>query len=222
MVQQPHVTQFAGPVDTATYGEYSIPGTPGPLLRFTGRITTGGEFTAEPARYHIYGGWFCPWSHRVAITRALAGLEDIVGMSFVDDDRDGRGWAFREQYGPDPVNGFMLLRQAYEATEEGFDGHVSVPALWDRATSRLVSNDTHGIGIDLASRFGHLATPVTDTYPEHLRGSIEELDGWLGPRSTTACGRPPRLPARPATRSSRRSSGSTTGCPAPGTCSATT
>jgi putative glutathione S-transferase len=168
---------LASPVDTATHGEYAIPDTPGPLLRFTGRIT--GD--ARPFRYHVYGGWFCPWSQRVAITRALSGLGDVVGMSFVDGDRDGRGWAFRERYGPDPVNGFTLLREAYDATEENFDGHVSVPALWDRDTARLVSNDCATIGIDLATRFRHLATPVVDTYPERHRERIEELDRWLGP-----------------------------------------
>ena len=175
------ITRLASPVDTATFGEYRIPDVPGPLLRFTGRITPEGRFTARPFRYHVYGGWFCPWSHRIAITRALAGLTDIVTMSYVDGARDGRGWAFRERYGPDPVNGFTLLREVYEATEEGFDGHVSVPALWDRAGCRLVSNDSHGIGIDLATGFRHLATPLVDTYPQRLRARIEELDRWLGP-----------------------------------------
>jgi glutathionyl-hydroquinone reductase len=177
-------TRLASPVDTETYGEYRIrrdPGDPRPLLRFTGRITDEGAFTARPSRYHLYGGWFCPWSHRVAIIRELAGLHDIVTMSYVDGERDGRGWAFRATYGPDPVNGFTLLRQAYEATEEGFDGHVSVPTLWDRYGAQVVSNDYHGIGIDLATRFRHLADPVADTYPPALADRIEELDRWLGP-----------------------------------------
>ncbi|MET0492998.1 MAG: glutathione S-transferase C-terminal domain-containing protein [Actinoplanes sp.] len=193
MVKLSSRTRLASPVDVATFGEYRIPDTPGPLLRFRGRITADGEFTARPFRYHVYGGWFCPWSQRVAITRALAGLQDIVTMSFVDGERDGRGWAFRESHGPDPVNGFTLLREVYEATEEGFDGHVCVPALWDRANARLVSNDNHDIGIDLATRFPHLATPVVETYPEHLRDRIEELDAWLGPavnRGTGAATRP--------------------------------
>ena len=181
MINLSPATRLAGPVDTATHGEYRIPDAPGPLLRFTARITDDGEFTARPFRYHVYGGWFCPWSHRVAITRSLAGLDDMVTMSFVDGERDGRGWAFREQHGPDPVNGFTYLRQVYEASEEGFDGHVSVPALWDRVHARLVSNDSHTIGIDLATRFRHLATPLVDTYPAHLRDAIEELDRRLGP-----------------------------------------
>ena len=199
MTALPPATRLATPVDPGAYGEYRIPDVPGPLLRFTDRITAGGEFAAEPLRYHVYGGWFCPWSQRVAITRALAGLDDVVGMSFVDGVRDGRGWAFREQHGPDPVNGFVLLREAYEATEAGFDGHVSVPALWDRETSRLVSNDCAGIGLDLATRFAHSATPLVSTYPEPLRDRIEELDRWLGPAVNLGVGAATRPgPARDA------------------------
>lgn len=171
-------TRLASPVDTATYGEYRTP----PETRFAARITEDGPYTARPFRYHCYGGWSCPWTQRVAITRELAGLHDIVTMSYVDDERDGRGWAFRATHGPDPVNGFTLLREAYEATEETFDGHVAVPMLWDRFSSRVVSTDPAGIGIDLATGFRHLAAgnPV-DTYPEALRDDIERLDRWIGP-----------------------------------------
>jgi putative glutathione S-transferase len=173
------MTTYASPVDTATYGEYRVPDTPGPLLRFAGRLGTA-EFPAVTGRYHVYAGWFCPWSQRVLITRALAGLADAVSVSYVDDQRDGRGWAFRATHGPDPVNGFALLRDAYEATAPGFDGHVSVPTLWDRAAGRVVSNDYRTIGIDLATRFRD-DRPRTATYPPGLADEIEELDAWLGP-----------------------------------------
>jgi putative glutathione S-transferase len=171
--------RYAGPVDTARFGEYRIhrrPDDPRPLLRFHGRV---GVPTA--GRYHVYGGAFCPWSQRVDITRRLAGLTDVVSLSHVDDERDGRGWAFRPARGPDPVNGFALLREAFDATEPGFDGHVSVPALWDREHRRLVSNDSDGIAIDLATRFTGVATPLVDTYPVALRPEIDALHGWLGP-----------------------------------------
>jgi putative glutathione S-transferase len=184
MSRLPRSSRLAGPVDTTTHGEYRInrrPDDPRPLYRFTGRITDAGPYTPDAGRYHLYAGWFCPWSQRTTIARALAGLEDVVSVSYVDNARDGRGWAFREQYGPDPVNGFTLLRQAYEATEPDFDGHVSVPALWDRETGRLVSNDFTTIGIDFATRFRAVAEPTADTYPADRREEIEELDAWLGP-----------------------------------------
>ena len=177
---------FASPTDTSTFGEYAIrrdPGDTRPLYRFEGRISNDGstEFPAEAGRYHIWSGWFCPWAQRVTIAHALAGLHDVISVSYVDGTRDARGWAFRETYGPDPVNGFTLLRQAYDATEANFDGHVSVPTLWDRVTGKVVSNQFKTIGIDLATQFGHLATPLIETYPADLTNEIEELDAWIGP-----------------------------------------
>ena len=70
----------------------------------------------------------------------------MISLSVVDPVRDGRGWAFRDGpgYTPDPVNGFTLLRDAYEATEPGYDGHISVPVLWDRETGRIVSQQLPG------------------------------------------------------------------------------
>ncbi|WP_329110293.1 glutathione S-transferase C-terminal domain-containing protein [Micromonospora sp. NBC_01699] len=179
-------SRLASPADPDTHGEYRIvrrPDDPRPVYRFSGRIDehSPAGFTPRAGRYHIYAGWFCPWAHRVTITRALAGLDDVVSVSYVDNVRDGRGWAFRERYGPDPVNGFTLLREAYEATEENFDGHISVPALWDRVTAGVVSNTFKTIGIDLATQFRQLATPLVDTYPERHREEIEELDEWLNP-----------------------------------------
>ena len=99
-------------------------------------------------------------------------------MSVVDPVRDGRGWAFRDGPGctPDPVNGFTLLREAYEATEPGYDGHVSVPVLWDKQTGRIVSNNFPDITIDLGTQFGQWASPAYDLYPAALRPEIDALN----------------------------------------------
>jgi glutathionyl-hydroquinone reductase len=174
--------RYASPVDYEKYGEYG----PGrgfnrgqsferPRYRFQGRITADGSsgYPATPGRYHLYISWGCPWAQRTAIVRKLAALEDVVSLSYVDDTRDGRGWAFRERRGADPVNGFTLLAQAYEATEPGYDGHVSVPVLWDRQTGTIVSNNFPDITIDLGSAFG---TSPVDLYPAPLRGEIDALN----------------------------------------------
>jgi glutathionyl-hydroquinone reductase len=168
---------YASPVDLATYGEYRIPDA-GPGHRFSGRIGDPG-CAAEPGRYHLYAGWFCPWAHRSTLVVALAGLADAVSVSYVDGARDGRGWAFRPATGPDPVNGFTLLRDAYEATEPGFDGHVTVPTLWDRHTGRILSNDAAGLDIDLATAFG--GRTAIELYPDDLRDEIDTFDRWLRP-----------------------------------------
>jgi glutathionyl-hydroquinone reductase len=186
----------ASPVDFATYGDYgdyqpkraaqeARPGRPaGEFVRaaypFRGRITADGSsgYLAEPGRYHLYISWACPWAHRSAIVRSLLGLEDVISLSAVDPVRDGRGWAFRagDGYGLDPVNGFALLREAYEATEPGYDGHVSVPLLWDRQTGAIVSNNFPDITIDLDTQFGAWADPAYDLYPERLRPEIDAIN----------------------------------------------
>ena len=177
----------ASPVDFVSYGDYSVKvpvSADGsfirPLYPFQGRITADGAsgFPAQAGRYHLYVSLACPWAHRSVIVRGLMGLDDVVSLSVVDPVRDGRGWAFREGpgYGPDPVNGFTLIREAYDATEPGYDGHISVPVLWDRETSQIVSNNFPDITIDLGTQFGAWARPGVDLYPEQLRPEIDALN----------------------------------------------
>ena len=185
----------AGPVDFDTYGSYRAyrraavplsgpPQTDGEFrrarYRFRGRVTADGSsgFPAEPGRFHLYISWACPWAHRSAIVRRLMKLDDVVSLSAVDPIRDGRGWAFRagRGFGPDPVNGFAFLSEAYEATEPGYDGHVSVPVLWDRQSGQIVSNNFPDITIDLGTQFTAWADSSMQLYPPELRPQIDALN----------------------------------------------
>ncbi|HEX9065650.1 MAG TPA: glutathione S-transferase C-terminal domain-containing protein [Streptosporangiaceae bacterium] len=181
-------TAGAGPVDFEAFGDYTgrpkgAPATAAefrrPAYPFRGRISADGStgFPAEAGRYHLYISWACPWAQRSAIVRELLGLGDVISLSAVDPIRDGRGWAFREGdgHGPDPVNGFAFLREAYEATEPGYDGHMSVPVLWDKQQGRIVSNNFPDITIDLETQFGQWADPDVDLYPQDRRAEIDEL-----------------------------------------------
>ncbi|NYI93960.1 putative glutathione S-transferase [Streptomonospora nanhaiensis] len=174
----------ATPVDFAVYGEYggSMTAPKGrtferPTYPFQERV--GGErFPAEPGRYRVYASYACPWAQRSLIVRRLKGLEKAVSVAIVDPVRDGRGWAFREGpgHGPDEVGGFALLRELYEATEPGYDGHISVPVLWDTATRRIVSNHFPDITLDLNARFNAWAEHDVELYPEHARAEIDRLN----------------------------------------------
>jgi putative glutathione S-transferase len=168
--------RYAPGIDAGAYGEHRHI-TPTSAAAFDGRITLDGSsgYRAEPGRYHLYAGWFCPCSHRATIQIALNGLDDVVTVSYVDGLRDARGWAFREQTGPDPVNGFTLLREAYQATDADYAGPVTVPVLWDRQTSAIVSTDADVISRDLGVQFRPWATPDADLYPVSLRDQIDEL-----------------------------------------------
>lgn len=118
---------------------------------------------------HLYASWSCPGSHRATIVRELLGLQSLVSVSYVDVLRDARGWAFREPTGADHVNGFTLLREAYEWTEPGYDGPATLPVLWDRRGSHIVSNDPDGIDAGLAGSL----------YPHAHREEIDELSRWI-------------------------------------------
>jgi glutathionyl-hydroquinone reductase len=180
--------RFAGPLDLDRYGPYGVDRgfAPGknferPKYPFRDRLTSDGSsgYRAEPGRYHVYIAPECPWAQRVAIVRHLKELQGVISMSLVDDDRDGRGWAFRERRGPDPVNGFHFLSEAYDATEPGYPGHISVPVLWDRTTGKIVSNNFADITLDLNSEFQEWTDSELDLYPPELREDIDRLNDFV-------------------------------------------
>ena len=133
---------------------------------------------AEAGRYHLYVSLACPWAHRIIITRRLKHLEEAISMTVVDPIRDDRGWAFREGRGhsEDPVNGFSFLSEAYVRTDSGYADRVTVPVLWDRKTSRIVSNADDDIMRMVNSEFDALTTSDLDLYPEELRAEIDAVN----------------------------------------------
>ena len=150
---------------------------------FRGWVSADGAsgYPAASDRYHLYVSWACPWAHRTIIVRKLKQLEHVVGMTVVDPIRDERGWAFRDGPGhsQDPINGFRYLSEAYKATDPAYLGRVTVPALWDTVTKRIVSNSDD----DLMRMFNHEFTAFTrsrlDLYPADLRNEIEEWNAFL-------------------------------------------
>jgi len=133
-------------------------------------------YAAVAGRYHLYVSWACPWAHRTIIGRRLKGLEDAIGMSYVDPIRDERGWAFTGGEFTDEINGFEFLSEAYDRTDTSYSGRVSVPVLWDKETGRIVSNESADILRMLDQCFGELADDTYDLYPENIRDEIDELD----------------------------------------------
>jgi putative glutathione S-transferase len=148
--------------------------------RFRDQVTADGSsgFRAEPGRYHLYVSLACPWAHRTIIVRTLKGLEDVISLSVVDPVRDERGWAFRpgRGHGPDPVNGFSFLAEAYAASDPGFRGRVTVPVLWDRESGRIVSNESADIVRMLNSAWDEWGDASLDLYPPDLRPEIDAIN----------------------------------------------
>jgi glutathionyl-hydroquinone reductase len=136
----------------------------------------GAEFPPVTGRYHLYVSRACPWAHRTIIARRLMGLEPAIGLSFVDPIRDKRGWAFTGGEYVDDVNGFEYLRQAYTATDPGYDARVTVPVLWDKEAGVIVSNESADILRMLSTAFAPLAHHPAALYPERLRDGIDALN----------------------------------------------
>jgi glutathionyl-hydroquinone reductase len=140
--------------------------------RFRGRPEGG------PERYHLYVALACPWSQRAVIARKVLGLDDRLGISYLDPYRDERGWAFSGGRFTDDVNGFSFLREAYDATvvdETGPPTRVTVPVLWDKEAGVICCNES----ADLMRVFNDWAGG--DLLPAEKRGEIDELNDWIYP-----------------------------------------
>ena len=136
----------------------------------------GSDLPPVAGRYHLYVARACPWAHRTIIARGLMGLEDAIGLSFVDPIRDERGWAFSGGEYVDPLNGFSFLREAYLATDRGYEARVTVPVLWDTQSGTIVSNESADILRMLGTVFAPLAAHPVELYPTPLRDEIDALN----------------------------------------------
>jgi glutathionyl-hydroquinone reductase len=134
------------------------------------------EFPLEVGRYHLYVARACPWAHRTIIARRLMGLEDAIGLSFVDPIRDQRGWAFTGGDYVDPVNRFRYLSEAYSASDPAYDARVTVPVLWDKRSGVIVSNESADILRMLGTVFAAVAEHPVGLYPPSLHGDIDALN----------------------------------------------
>ncbi len=145
-------------------------GSPGP--------SGAGGFKAEPDRYHLYVSYACPWAHRTLIFRLLKDLVDMISVSVVNPDMGEQGWTFEEGPGvtADGVNGAQYLHQIYTAARPDYSGRVTVPALWDKKTRTIVSNESSEIIRMFNAAFDDLGATPGDYYPEDLRSEIDLLN----------------------------------------------
>jgi putative glutathione S-transferase len=134
----------------------------------------------EPGRYHLYVALACPWSQRAVIFWTLKGLQDVVGISYIDPYRDERGWQFSGGGYVDEINDWDYLSSAYFATDPSYDGRVSVPVLWDKEEGRVACNESSEIIRMFNSDFDEWAGhPEVDFYPADLREEIDSLNDWI-------------------------------------------
>lgn len=133
----------------------------------------------EPGRYRLVIMAACPWAHRAYIVWSLKKLGSLVELVQTRRELTADGWMFDEAY-PDP-EGRAALHEYYAEGVDAYTGRVTVPVLWDKATRRMVNNESADIIRILDSAFdGHLEQPI-DLYPAPLRDAIDELNAWIYP-----------------------------------------
>ncbi|MES9525595.1 glutathione S-transferase family protein [Streptomyces capoamus] len=146
---------------------------------FRDRITADGRdgWPVEAGRYRLVVSRACPWASRAVISRRLLGLEEALSMAVADPIQDDRSWRFTlDPGGRDPVLGIRFLSEAYEKRKRDHPGGVSVPAVVDVPSGRLVTNDYQRITLDLATEWTALhRAGAPDLYPDGRREEIDEV-----------------------------------------------
>lgn len=131
---------------------------------FHNRIGVGaaGGFYPAPHRYELFLSVTCPRSLCISISLDLLGLKDSVATTLL-------------AHPTETPDAFDALRQAYEATEYHYDGALTVPALCDRWTGRIVSNHAPDILRDLAGPLSGHDACTSAPRPPALAADIDTL-----------------------------------------------
>src|SRR5687768_18338278 len=115
------------------------------------RITADGRdgFPVEPGRYRLVAARACPWANRAIIVRRLLGLEDVLSMGLAGPTHDARSWTFDlDPGGRDPVLGIERLQESYFKRDPDYPRGITVPAIVEEASGKVVTNDSPWITHD--------------------------------------------------------------------------
>jgi len=145
-----------------------ITNSPGTWIRPSSEVTdfvhppgaTDVKYVAESDRYHLFLSAVCPWASGIRAVRKLAGLEHVISMD-VADGQSSQGWVFLSgsacaDFDREP----FWLHEVYTAHDTEYTGRLTVPVLWDKKTSQIVTNDSWSILKILGSSFAGLGSPL--------------------------------------------------------------
>ncbi|GAB2866241.1 glutathione S-transferase family protein [Nocardioides pacificus] len=143
------------------------------------RITRDGRdgWPVEPGRYRLIAARACPWANRSIIVRHLLGLEDVISLGTPGPTHDSRSWTFDlDPGGVDPVLGIERLQQAYFARFPDYPRGITVPAMVEVSSGKVVTNDFPWITHDLFFEWSEFHKPdAPDLWPDECREEMEEV-----------------------------------------------
>ena len=131
----------------------------------------------EPGRYRLVAAKACPWASRALVVRELLGLHDVISLGTPGPVHDEDSWTFDlDPGGKDPVLGLEKLKQAYENRFPGYPRGITVPAMVEVATKRVVTNDFPWITHDLYFEWrDHHRPGAPDLWPDDVREEMEDV-----------------------------------------------
>ncbi|MDO5743335.1 MAG: glutathione S-transferase C-terminal domain-containing protein [Micrococcaceae bacterium] len=142
-------------------------------------ISAGAElWPAEPGRYRLVAARACPWANRAIIVRRLLGLEDAISLGTPGPVHDSRSWTFDlDAGGVDPVLGTERIQENYFKRFAGYPRGITVPALVEVASGKVVTNDYPQITLDFSTQwkaFHREGAP--DLLPADMLGEMDEVN----------------------------------------------
>ena len=138
----------------------------------------GGQlWPVEADRYRLVVARACPWANRALIVRRLLGLEGAISLAVAGPIHDWRSWTFDRDPGEvDPVLGIPRLRDAYLARFPEYPKGITVPAIVEVDSGKVVTNDFWSMTQDMANEWTSLHRDgAPDLYPLHLQDQIDEM-----------------------------------------------
>jgi putative glutathione S-transferase len=147
------------------------------------RITRDGAdgWPVEAGRYRLVVARACPWANRAIIVRRLLGLEDALSLGVCGPTHDERSWTFDlDPGGRDPVLGMERLQEAFLRRFPDYPKGITVPALVEESSGKVVTNDFPQMTIDLSLEWTeHHREGAPALYPEELREEIDAVNAWV-------------------------------------------
>ncbi|MFT8318013.1 MAG: glutathione S-transferase C-terminal domain-containing protein [Sporolactobacillus sp.] len=150
--------------------------------QFTKKFGDGADqLPIEADRYRLIWSKHCPWATRIAVVIDLLGLDRVISKGVVDPLRPAGvvgDWFFTLDDGDvDPVLKTHSLGENYRKADSDYSSRVTVPALVDIKTGKVVNNDFHHLTLDLEVSWGKFKKAgAPDLYPKDLRSDIDALN----------------------------------------------
>lgn len=123
-------------------------------------LSDGAEaWPVEAGRYRLVAAAACPWANRTIIVRRLLGLEDVISLGSPGPVHDVRSWTFDTDGSPanvgdrDPVLGTERLQENYFKRFPDYPRGITVPAIVEVSTGKVVTNDYPQITLDFSTEW---------------------------------------------------------------------